>query len=80
MKRKGKNPFKLSLCSISDADLQSFRKRIGVLKLAREIEQGNKTIENSLQNFYKKLITKSEEFRELSNEDYCQDKIFSLIS
>ena len=34
----GYNPFQLNICSVSNEELQSFRKRLEAIKLAKEVE------------------------------------------
>lgn len=55
----GYNPFQLNICSVSNEELQSFRKRLEGIKLAKEVEAENRTVADSLRNFYNLIIEKS---------------------
>ena len=44
LRKHDKNPFNLSVCTISDEELKKLRKRVDIIKTIRSVETDNKKI------------------------------------
>lgn len=70
------SPFIINVCRIADEELEKYLKCMTGIRMAKEVERDNKTIMDSLRNFYNLIIEKSGNHINLEERNDFRKEIF----